>query len=235
MVLGAGEMAELAVEALRKRGAKQILVVNRTLQKAQELAHRWDGQAASLELLLEHLPDMDIVITSTGAPHVLIQRSMVEKALRQRPQRPMVFMDIAVPRDVDVEVKDIAGVRLYDMDTLSANLEVSLAQRQAQVPQVEAILAEEQAALEGYLASLDVVPIIVEMRKQADSIRKDEVEKAIRRMPNLTPEMEHQIEVLTASIVNKILHSPTTRLRGEANGPNATDYANLTRYLFGLD
>ena len=235
MVLGAGEMAELAVEALRKRGAKQILVVNRTLQKAQELAHRWDGQAASLELLLEHLPDMDIVITSTGAPHVLIQRSMVEKALRQRPQRPMVFMDIAVPRDVDVEVKDIAGVRLYDMDTLSANLEVSLAQRQAQVPQVEAILAEEQAALEGYLASLDVVPIIVEMRKQADSIRKDEVEKAIRRMPNLTPEMEHQIEVLTASIVNKILHSPTTRLRGEANGPNAADYANLTRYLFGLD
>ena len=235
MVLGAGEMAELAVEALRKRGAKQILVVNRTLQKAQELAHRWDGQAASLELLLEHLPDMDIVITSTGAPHVLIQRSMVEKALRQRPQRPMVFMDIAVPRDVDVEVKDIAGVRLYDMDTLSANLEVSLAQRQAQVPQVEAILAEEQAALEGYLASLDVVPIIVEMRKQADSIRKDEVEKAIRRMPNLTPEMEHQIEVLTASIVNKILHSPTTRLRGEANGPNAKDYANLTRYLFGLD
>ena len=235
MVLGAGEMAELAVEALRKRGAKQILVVNRTLQKAQELAHRWDGQAASLELLLEHLPDMDIVITSTGAPHVLIQRSMVEKALRQRPQRPMVFMDIAVPRDVDVEVKDIAGVRLYDMDTLSANLEVSLAQRQAQVPQVEAILAEEQAALEGYLASLDVVPIIVEIRKQADSIRKDEVEKAIRRMPNLTPEMEHQIEVLTASIVNKILHSPTTRLRGEANGPNATDYANLTRYLFGLD
>ena len=235
MVLGAGEMAELAVEALRKRGAKQILVVNRTLQKAQELAHRWDGQAASLELLLEHLPDMDIVITSTGAPHVLIQRSMVEKALRQRPQRPMVFMDIAVPRDVDVEVKDIAGVRLYDMDTLSANLEVSLAQRQAQVPQVEAILAEEQAALEGYLASLDVVPIIVEMRKQADSIRKDEVEKAIRRMPNLTPEMERQIEALTASIVNKILHSPTTRLRGEANGPNATDYANLTRYLFGLD
>lgn len=235
LVLGAGEMAELAVEALRKRGARQILVVNRTLQKAQELARRWDGQAAALEMLLDHLPDMDIVITSTGAPHTVIQRSMVEKAASQRPQRPMVFMDIAVPRDVDEEVRGIAGVRLYDMDTLSANLEVSLAHRQSQVPKVEAILAEEQVAFEAFLASLDVVPIIVEMREQADMIRRDEMEKAIRRMPDLTPEMERQIEAMTASIVNKILHSPTTRLRGEANGPNAADYADLTRYLFGLD
>jgi glutamyl-tRNA reductase len=235
MVLGAGEMSELAVESLRKRGARHILVVNRTLQRAQELAHRWNGQAAALEMLLEHLVDMDIVITSTGAPHTVIQRSMVEKALRTRPNRPVVFMDIAVPRDVDGAVNDIPGACVYDMDTLTANLEVSLAQRQAQVPKVEGILAEEKAAFEAYLATLDVIPVIVEMRKQADSIRKDEVEKAIRRMPDLTPEMERQIEVLTAAIVNKILHSPTTRLRGEANGPNASDYANLTRYLFGLD
>jgi glutamyl-tRNA reductase len=136
---------------------------------------------------------------------------------------------------VDEEVRGIAGVRLYDMDTLSANLEVSLAHRQSQVPKVEAILAEEQVAFEAFLASLDVVPIIVEMREQADMIRRDEMEKAIRRMPDLTPEMERQIEAMTASIVNKILHSPTTRLRGEANGPNAADYADLTRYLFGLD
>jgi glutamyl-tRNA reductase len=235
MVIGAGEMAELAVEALRKRGARQILVVNRTLQRAQELADRWDGQAAALEMLLDHLADVDIVITSTGAPHVVIRRSMAEGAIRGRPQRPMVFMDIAVPRDVEEEVKEIAGVRLYDIDTLSTHLEASLAQRQSQIPHVEAILAEEQADFEAFLASLDVVPIIVEMRKRANNIRKDEVEKAIRRMPGLTPEMERQIEALTASIVNKILHGPTTRLRGEADGPNAADYADLTRYLFGLD
>ena len=235
MVLGAGEMAELAVESLRKRGAKHILVINRTLQRAQELAHRWDGQAATLEVFLEYLPDMDIVITSTGAPHIVIQRSMVEKALGERPQRPMVFMDIAVPRDVDAEVNGIAGVRLFDMDSLSENLETSLAQRQAQGPKVEAILAEEQTAFEAYLATLDVVPIIIQMRKQANCIRQVEVEKAIRRIPNLTPEMEHQIDALTKSIVNKILHSPTVRLREEANSLNAADYASVARALFGLE
>lgn len=235
MVIGAGEMAELAVEALRKRGARQILVVNRTLQRAQELANRWDGQAAALEMLLDHLAEADIVITSTGAPHVVIRRSMVERAMKHRPRRPMVFMDIAVPRDVDEEVQEIAGVRLYDIDALSTHLEASLAQRQAQIPKVEAILAEEQAEFQAFLASLEVVPLIVEMRKQADDIRRDEVEKAMRRMPGLTPEMERQIEALTASIVNKILHGPTTRLRAEANGPKAADYSDLTRYLFGLD
>jgi glutamyl-tRNA reductase len=235
MVLGAGEMAELAVESLRKRGARSILVVNRTLQRAQELANRWEGQAAALEMLLELLPDMDIVITSTGAPHLVIQRSMVEKVMKERPDRPMVFMDIAVPRNVDAEVNRIANVRLYDMDTLSKSLEISLSQRQAQIPKVEAILAEEQASFESYLASLDVIPVIVEMRRRADRIRQKEVEKAIRGMNGLTPEMEMKIEALTASIVNKILHNPTTRLREEAGGPNGADYASLTRTLFGLD
>lgn len=235
LVLGAGEMAELAVESLRKRGARDILVVNRTMQRAEELASRWNGRAATLERLLEHLPDMDIVITSTGAPHTVIQRWMVEVALEQRPHRPMVFMDIAVPRDVDGDVNSLPGVRLFDMDTLSKNLETSLAQRQAQIPKVEAIIAEEQAAFEAYLSTMDIAPIIEEMRKQANHIRQNEVEKARRRMPALTPEMERQIELLTASIVNKILHCPTTRLREEASGPNAADYANITRYLFGLD
>jgi glutamyl-tRNA reductase len=235
LVLGAGEMAELAVEALRKRGATNILVINRTLQRAQELATRWSGRAAVLEMLMDHLHEVDIVITSTGAPHIVIWRSMVEEAMRMRPQKPMVFMDIAVPRDVDEEVKEIQGVRLYDIDSLSALLQTSLAQRQAQIPKVEEILAEELAGFKAYLLNLDVLPIIIEMRKQADIIRQNELKKAIRRMPDLTPEMEKQIEVLTSAIVNKILHRPTTRLRGESHGPYAADYASLTRYLFGLD
>ena len=235
LVLGAGEMAELSVESLRKRGVKEITVVNRTLEKAQELARRWDGQAGALYMLPEYLPDMDIVISSTGAPHTIIQREMVQKAIRKRPHRPLVFMDIAVPRDVDEGVRDLVGVRLFDMDKLSENLQTSLAQRQSQVPRVEAILAEEQAAFEAYLAALNVVPIIVELREAANSIRQNEVEKALRRMPQLTPEMERQIEALTISIVNKILHSPTSRLREEAQGPQAGDYADITRYLFGLE
>jgi len=235
MVLGAGEMAELAVEALRKRGASQIVVVNRTLGRAEELARRWDGQAAALEMLLELLPDTDIVFTSTGAPHTVIQATMVEKAMKGRPNRPLVFMDIAVPRDVDADVNKIPGVRLYDMDTLSEQLETCLAQREAEVPQVTDILSEEYIDFMDYLATLDVVPLIVEMRRQANTIRQSELEKMIRRIPDLPPKAEQHIEALTKSIVNKILHSPTARLREEANGPNAVDYANITRELFGLD
>ena len=235
MVLGAGKMAELAVEALRKRGSSQILVVNRTLQRAQELAQRWYGQAAALEMLLELLPDMDIVITSTGAPHTVIQASMVTKAMESRPNRPLVFMDIAVPRDVDTAVGQINGASLFDMDTLSEQLESALAQRAAEVPRVEQILAEELDCFLEYLATLDVVPLIVKMRKRADAIRQAELEKAIRRIPDLPPDTHQHIDALTRSIVNKILHSPTIRLREEANGPNAIDYADITRGLFELD
>ncbi|MBE0408674.1 MAG: glutamyl-tRNA reductase [Anaerolineales bacterium] len=234
LVLGAGEMAELAVESLRKRGVKHILVINRTLESALQLADKWGGQAAALEMLPDHLHDMDIVITSTGAPHIVIQSLMVEQAMKHRPNRPMVFMDIAVPRDVDAEVGNIPSVRLYDMDALSDSLEISLIQRQAQVPMVKSILAEEESAFKEYLATLDVVPLICELRQQADEIRRVEIEKAIRRMPNLTPGMQRQIDALTEAIVKKILHSPTIRLREEAKGGNVEDYADLTRNLFGL-
>lgn len=147
----------------------------------------------------------------------------------------MVFMDIAVPRDVEAEVKDLPGVRLYDMDTLSEQLETCLAQRAAEIPHVEAIIREEKTNLMDYLATLDIVPIIIKMRERANTIRQAELEKSKRRIPDLSPEVEQHIELLTKSIVNKILHTPTTRLRQEANGPNGVDYANIARGLFGLD
>ena len=234
-MLGAGEMAELAVEALRKRGANQIMVVNRTLQRAQELASRWNGQAAALEMLIELLPDTDIVITSTGAPHTVIHKSMVEKSMRQRSHHPIVFMDIAVPRDVDADVKDVPGVRLFDMDTLSQQLETTLAHRKAEVPRVQEILAEERARFLDYLATLDLLPLIIELRQQVNAIRQAELEKAIRRMPDLPPEAEQRIDALTKSIVQKILHNPTIRLREVAGSSDASDYADITRGLFGLD
>ena len=235
MVLGAGEMAELAVEALRKRGARQITVVNRTRQRAQELAQRWDGQAEALEKLIELLPDADIVITSTGAPHTIIQGSMVKKAISHRPGRALILMDIAVPRDIDPEVGKIPGVHLFDMDTLADDLEYSIAQRVAEIPQVKEILAEELLCFLDYIETLNVVPIIIEIRRQADAIRQAELEKTIRRIPDLPEDTQERIDALTKSIVNKILHSPTARLREEANGPNAVDFADIARGLFGLD
>jgi glutamyl-tRNA reductase len=144
-------------------------------------------------------------------------------------------MDIAVPRDVDANVNEVPGVRLFDMDTLSDQLETSLAQRKAEVPHVEAILAEEHAHFIDYLATLDLLPLIIELRTQVNAIRQAEVDKAIRRIPDLSPEAEQRIDALTRSIVQKILHTPTIRLREVAGSSHASDYADITRGLFGLD
>lgn len=234
MVLGAGEMAELVVESLRKRSVGEITVINRTVKRAKELAQRWNGQAAGYEKLIKLIPQADIVITSTGAPHTIIQGPMVARSRKTR-TKPQVYMDIAVPRDVDTAVGDIPGISLFNMDTLETKLEDSLAQRAAEIPHVTHILEDELTRFMEYLATLDVVPIIVQMRSQAEAIRQAEMNKTIQRIPDLRPEAQQQIEALTRSIVQKILHSPTIRLREEANGPNAIDYAEITRDLFGLD
>ncbi|GAB4581525.1 MAG: glutamyl-tRNA reductase [Anaerolineales bacterium] len=235
LIIGAGEMAELAVEALRKRGANHLTVVNRTLAKAQELAGRWNANAAPLERLPEHLAQADVVLTSTGAPHIILSPSMLDQAMKNRPHRPIILMDIAVPRDVDPNVTTLPNVQLYDIDTLAARLEDSLSRRKAEVPAVEAILAEEQTAFMDYLNTLDVLPIISEIRQQADAIREAELSKTLRRLPELPPEAHQQLDLLTRAIVKKILHTPTRRLREAAATPHAADYATLTRGLFGLD
>jgi glutamyl-tRNA reductase len=235
LVIGAGEMAELAVEALRKRGACQITVVNRTIRRAQELAQRWDGQAAALDELQNLLVDADIVIASTGAAQAIVGPAMVAQAMALRPCRPLIVMDIAVPRNVEPGVGEIPGVRLFDMDTLSTQLESCLSRRMAEIPHVKEILLQEQAVFVEYLNTLEVLPIITKMRAQADAIRRAELEKTIRRIPDLPPGTEQRIDLLTKAIVNKILHSPTTRLREEAVGPNALGYADAARLLFGLE
>ncbi|HLF88453.1 MAG TPA: glutamyl-tRNA reductase [Anaerolineales bacterium] len=235
LVIGAGEMAELAIESLRKRGVHHLTVINRTLARAQELAQRWQARSASLETLAEHLTQADVVIASTGAPHLILYPSIIEQTIKLRPQRPIVLMDIAVPRDVDPDVGKMAGVKLYDMDTLAAHLKASFSRRKAEVPAVETILAEELAAFMDFLTTLDVIPIISEIRRQADAIREAELDKTLRRLPELSPEAHQQLDLLTRAIVKKILHSPTLRLREVAGSPHAADYANITRGLFGLD
>ena len=160
VVLGAGEMAELATEALRKRGANHILVVNRTLKRALALGMRWGAEASTFEHLASALERADILIASTGAPHIIVHAPMVAEAMGKRPERPLVMIDIAVPRDIDEEVGEIENISLYDMDSLNAQLEDSLAQRAAEVPYVKRILAEEKDKFADFLASLDMLPLI---------------------------------------------------------------------------
>ena len=234
VILGAGEMAELAVESLRKRGAQKILVVNRTLERAHALAQHWDAESATFEHLHSALVSADILIASTGAPHTLISSDMVKETMSQRAERPLVLIDIAVPRDIDPDVADIPHVKLYDMDNLNAQLEHSLAERMAEVPLVKNILAEELEVFEDYLKSLDVLPLIAGIRQNAETIRQSELEKTLRHLPDLTEAEREHIEAMTQALVKKLLHAPTQRLRIEAASPRASEYAAVARTLFNL-
>ena len=234
VVLGAGEMAELTVEALRKRGLEKILVINRTLIRAQGLAQRWGSKSATFEFLPEALVKADILISSTGAPHTLISYEMVDKAMRERPDRPLALIDIAVPRDVDSDAASHPGVQLYDIDRLNTQLDHSLSERMSEVPQVKIILEEELSQFEKYMKSLEMFPIIADMHQQAEDIRQRVLEKTLRRMPDLTEAERDQIEAMTQSLVRKLLDTPTQRLRAEASCPHAPEYAAVARTLFGL-
>lgn len=233
-VLGAGEMAELAVEALRKRGASRILVVNRTLDRAHSLADRWGADVTTFENLDTALASSDIVIASTGAPHLIVSAAAVREAMANRDGRAFVLIDIAVPRDIDPEAAQVPHVRLYDIDHLNAHLEQSLTQRAAEIPRVKKILAEEQARFMDYVDSLDVLPLIADMHQQAEAIRQAELDKTLRRLPDLTDAERQRVEVLTQALVKKLLENPTRRLRAEAVSPSASEYASLARLLFGL-
>ncbi len=234
LVLGAGEMAEQAVESLRVRGGRRVRVMNRTLSKAEALAARWQAQATTFEHLLDGLAWADIVIASTGAPHTLVHRRHVVEALRRRPERPLVLLDIALPRDVDADVGGLDGVQLYDLDALQDHLADALAARQAAVPQVEAIVEEETAAFMAYLRTLDVAPIIQALRARAEEVRQAELEKTLRKMPHLSEEERARLEALTRAIVNKILHHPTVALKEAAQGPRAAETAAIARRLFDI-
>lgn len=234
VIFGAGEMAELAVEALRKRGASKILVLNRTLERAETLARQWQAEASTFERMGEALSVADVLISSTGAPHTIINHGMVERIMVERPSRPLVMIDIAVPRDIDSSCNEIPNVRIYDMDSLYARLEQSLADREAEVPQVEMILSEELVGFMAYFNSLDMLPLIVEVHQQAEAIRQAELNKTLRRLPNLNHTERARIEALTQSLVKKLLDTPTNRLRAQASTQSAPEYASMVRTLFGL-
>ena len=234
VILGAGEMAELAVEALRKRGANRVLVVNRTLERAHAIADRWGAQIATFENLDTALTSADILISSTGAPHTILSAEMIQQVMQTRVHRLLFLIDIAVPRDIDPDAADIPNVKLYDIDNLNAKLEGALAERMAEVPQVKSILEEEIIEFAEYMKSMEMIPIIADIRQQAETIRQDMLEKTLRRLPDLTETERDRIEAMTQALVKKILHTPTNRLRAEASCPHAPEYAAVARTLFGL-
>lgn len=233
-ILGAGEMAELAVGALRKRGVKHILLINRTLERVHAVAERWATGVVPFAMLEESLGEADVLVASTSAASILISYEMVEKAMQKRPNRPLVLIDIAVPRNIDPQAGQIPNVALYDIDHLNTRLERSLSERLAEVPHAETIVAEETSKFLDYLNLLGMLPVIADLHKQAENIRETELAKTLRQMPNLSEAEHAHLEALTHAIVSKLLAAPTQRLRIEAAGPNSQQYAEMARSLFRL-
>ncbi len=234
VVIGAGEMAELAVEALRHRDAKHITVVNRTRERAEELARTWNADALGFDRIAEALEAADIVITSTGAPHFIVTSELAREALAKRPERPLIFIDIAVPRDVDPAVREVANAHCYDIDDLEARLEDSLAERRVAIPAVEAIIAEEAAEFMRYVGSLDMIPVVTALRAKAEAIRLAETEKTLRHLAHLPEEDRARVEFLAKSVLSRFLHEPTLRLKALAGDSLAADYAAAVRHVFDL-
>ena len=235
LVLGAGEMSELTLELLRAEGVRSWVVTNRTYERAADIATRWGGRAVAWEDLGSALPGAEIVICSTGAPHSVLTLERFRAAFPRGVSRPMCIVDIAIPRDVDPLVGEEPNVFLYNVDDLRQIVDDSLDRRRAEIPRAEEIIATGVEEFWDWHASLAVVPTIRDLRDQGESVRKAELDRAMRRLTHLPPEDREAIEAMTRSMLNKLLHSPTVRLREAAGNGRGTAVLDTARYLFQLD
>jgi len=235
LIIGAGETSELTATHLKARGIERILVSNRTLGTAEEVAGKVGGRAVPFEDLEGHLAAADIVISSTAAPHYVISRERVQRALARRDERPIFFIDIAVPRDVDPGVAGLPNVHLYDIDDLQDVVTSNRRAREKQAQRAEHIVEEELASVNAWLRSLEVVPTIAALRDAVERIRRSEVERLNGRLATLTEEQRAQVDLLTTSIVNKVLHAPTVKMKAAAGRPDSYLYVAALRTLFDLE
>jgi len=235
MLVGTGEMAELAAKHLISYGVKTVYVASRTYERAVSLAKTLNGAALDFDMFKEQLHRADIVITSTAAPTFIIKKDMVERAIHQRKNKPIFFIDIAVPRDIEPEVNDLENVYLYDIDDLQSVVAANIHEREKEAESALEIIQSEVNKFNNWVVSLDAVPTIVEMRKRAESIRQKEVDKAIRKMSHLSEEDKQMLHIATQSIINKILHKPTVNLKKQTQSQEGHVYLKAIRHLFHLD
>jgi glutamyl-tRNA reductase len=213
LVIGAGKVGEVAARNLVKRGAELSFVANRTVDRASSLAERFGGSALPLDRVESELAQADIVVSSTSAREQILGREQVERVLPARRGRPLLLVDLAVPRDLDPSIKDVHGCFLYDIDDLEAVVKESLSGRRGEATKAEAIVAAEGERFREWLGSLDAVPAITSLRERAEAIRRGELAKASPRLAGLSDRERHAVESLTNQIVNKLLHQPIMRLK----------------------
>jgi glutamyl-tRNA reductase len=234
LLIGAGKMSELTARNLRSRGASIEAVANRTAAHGEELAARVESRAVTLDEIPTLLALADVVVTSTSAPGFVVDQATAAAALRPRRGRPILFVDLAVPRDVDPSLATIDGCFVYDIDDLEAVVQASLAGRRVEAVRSEQIVAVEAERFREWQASLSVVPAIASLHAHAEEIRAGEVAKAEAKLGRLPESDRKLIESVTSQIVAKILHLPTVRMKEAAAGADGVIYADVVRHLFGL-
>ncbi|RQD64591.1 MAG: glutamyl-tRNA reductase [Desulfonatronovibrio sp. MSAO_Bac4] len=237
MLIGAGEMAELAALHLLNSGLKDIMVANRTPARAQELAQRFKGQAMCMEKMLDHLHKADIVISSTGATSTIISASQVKEVLKKRKNQPMFFIDIAVPRDLDPDINMLDNVYLYDIDDLKEVVEENLAGRREEADKAREIVKQEVDKFSHWLKSLDLSPTIVDLLNRGEAIAHKEIKKSLRNLgPDADEATRKAMEQLATSLVGKLYHEPIIFLKRRSREEGSSDkFIDLTRRIFNLD
>ena len=235
LLLGAGEMAELACKHLISQGVGHMVVANRTFERAVQLAERFGAVAVSFEEMGPQLVDVDIVVASTGSPGYVVTQDLVRNSLRKRRNRPLFFIDIAVPRDVEPEVNNLSNVYVYDMDDLKGVVDLNREQREQAAIRAERIVQEEVAKFEKWLGTLSVVPTIVSLREKAEAILRAELKKSGPALVGLTPDQRSAVEILTRSVADKVIRDPIVYLKEKADRPLVNTYLDVTRKLFRLD
>ena len=234
LLIGAGEMAELAVAHLIRNRVGDILVSNRTFKRAVELSRRFRGSPIKFEELLTSLSDVDIVISSTGAPDFVVRREQLKGVLRKRRSRPLFFIDIAVPRDIDPQINRLSNTYVYDIDDLKGVIDENIEDRQREAIKGERIVEEAVVNFRRWCDSLDVVPTIKALRKKLEGIAAAEVKKTLQA-DGMSDDGRQAVERMTQALINKILHDPTDVLKRNGCQGGRSAYLDITRKLFKLD
>jgi glutamyl-tRNA reductase len=237
MVIGAGEMAEQAVRHLRDSGIGTVLVTNRTFQRAVELAHQCDGTVVPFERLYKHLPLSDVVIGAAGCKGHMVSVGMVEWALNKRKLRPILFIDLGVPRNFDPRLNDLENVFLYDIDDLEKVVEGNKGEREREALRAETIVTAEVEAFWSWLMNLEITPTILALREKAEAIRKRELEKTLAALQDLPSPAQKAIEALSTAITNKLLHPPIAYLKSSSRNGQGLEGASaeVVRRIYGLE
>ncbi|TYZ27828.1 glutamyl-tRNA reductase [Selenomonas caprae] len=235
LIFGAGKMAELTAQHLVAHGVKKIYVTNRHFDRAEQLAERFDGEAIPFEEAMKQAVDVDVIVTSTGAPHYVIKPWETRQLMTKRRGRHLFLIDIAVPRDVDPDVGDIKGVTLYNIDALEEVVDEHIQERREEAEQAKDIIEEEVLSIEDKFQYLSFRPLMALLSERCERIRQREIKRASSKLPDLTSEEQRQIEHMTRMIVRKILRMPMMKLNASAGTPQEEFYIDAMRSLFKLD